>query len=166
MVVSLFGCAQAKSSLYPAAPLSLTPRDSGDCVEQLLVKSRKAGYLAKSVDREGQRFRAATHVPDSWTLHKGDIVSAKREMWSASGGIATRSRQLVASLPGDVKGQLVVVRFFEVQCREGTATVTPLDTNGAPLPAGALLNDFQAWELTRYAAHLGVPTTALTAYAQ
>lgn len=158
MVMLSVGCAQSKSALFPSRALTVKPRADAACLEHLLVRSRHAGYLEKSVDANRGWFRVASHVPDSWAVKKGALVSVHR-------GHMSRSTELIATMPGDVRGQLVVVRFIDVQCTAEGATITPLGERGVALPSDAILDATQAWELQRFAAQLGAITSTLEPYA-
>ena len=150
----LVGCAQSKSALFPSGVLTVKPRADTACLEQLLVRSRHAGYLEKTVDANRGSFRVASHVPDAWAVKNGALVAVHR-------GHMSKSTEHIATMPSDVKGQLVVVRFIEVQCNANGATVTPLGAQGTALPNDAILDATQAWELQRFAAQLGDITSTL-----
>lgn len=158
VVVMLVGCAQSKSALFPSGVLTVKPRADSACLEQLLVRSRHAGYLEKTVDVNRGSFRVASHVPDAWSVKNGAIVAVHR-------GHMSKSTETIATMPGDVKGQLAVVRFIEVQCTSNGATVTPLNAQGNTLPRDAILDATQAWELQRFAGQLGAITSTLAPYA-
>lgn len=158
VMVCFAGCATSKVDLFPAGTVTITPRKNGACLEQLIERSRHAGYLEKQVDAGRGSFKAEAHAQLGRELRKGSIYAVQRAHMS-------KSMTLEASLPSDVRGRLVLVRFFDVQCTSTGAVITPMDERG-PLAADAVLDAAQAWEIQRYAAQLGAVVSTLKPYAR